>query len=215
MIRVFLVDDHTVVRAGLRLLLTAQPDIEVVGEAGNGQELLAQFPAIPPDIVLLDINMPSMNGPETAHQLRKQHPEVRILALSMLDKEAYIHQMLDAGAQGYVLKSAGTEEILAGIRTVASGGQFLCTAAGLAALQKLREGTAMPSANDQKKGSLSQREIEVLQCISQGLTTNEIADKLFLSRRTIETHRQNMLEKTQTKNTAALIKMGVSEGIIS
>lgn len=214
MIRVFLVDDHTVVRAGLRLLLTAQPDIEVVGEAGDGQELLDQFPAVAPDVVLLDINMPSMSGPETAQQLRQRHPEVRILALSMLDKEAYIHQMLDAGAHGYILKSAGTEEILTGIRTVASGGQFLCTAAGLAALQKLREGAAPPPP-DTKKGNLSQREIEVLQCISQGLTTNEIADKLFLSRRTIETHRQNMLEKTQTKNTAALIRLGVSEGIIS
>jgi DNA-binding NarL/FixJ family response regulator len=212
MIRVFLVDDHHIVRSGLHLLLSAQPDFEVVGEAGDGYDLLAQLPTTPTDVVLLDVNMPGMDGPETARQLRAQYPEVRVLALTMLDKENHIFQMLDAGAHGYLLKSSGVDEIITGVRTVAGGGQFLCTAAGLTALQKLRDNPRAEPA--EKSGSLSRREIEVLQLISQGLTTGEIADKLFLSKRTIETHRQNMMEKMQVKNTAALIKQAMADGIL-
>jgi DNA-binding NarL/FixJ family response regulator len=211
------VDDHQVVRSGLRLLLEAQPDLAVVGEANNGLELLAQLPTTPTDVVLLDVNMPRLDGPATARQLKEQYPKVAVLALSMLDREAYIFQMLDAGAKGYILKSTALEEIIIGIRTVAAGGEYLCTAAGLAALNKLRESespdetTAFPT----KPGNLSKREKEVLQLISEGLTTGEIADKLFTSKRTIETHRQNMLGKTQSKNTASLIKLAMTEGLIS
>jgi len=215
MIRVFLVDDHQVVRSGLRLLLEAQPDFEIVGEANNGLELLEQLPTMPTDVVLLDVNMPRLDGPATARQLKEQYPEVAVLALSMLDREAYIFQMLDAGAKGYILKSTGLEEIIIGIRTVAAGGQYLCTAAGLAALNKLRESPEETTAFPTKPGSLSKREKEVLQLISEGLTTGEIAEKLFTSKRTIETHRQNMLEKTQSKNTASLIKLAMSEGLIT
>lgn len=217
MIRVFLVDDHALVRTGLRLLLAAQPDFTVVGEAGNGLELLAQLPTIPTDVVLLDLNMPEMDGPETARQLRAQYPDVRVLALSMLDREEYIYQMLDAGAQGYLLKSSGMEEITMGIRTVAAGQLFMCTAAGLAALHKLRDGQLLaPSgAPSPLAGELSRRETEVLQLIADGLTTSEMADKLFISKRTVETHRQNILDKTQTKNTAALIKLAMSAGLIA
>lgn len=213
MIRVFLVDDHHIVRSGLHLLLSAQPDLEVVGEASDGLDLLAQLPTTPTDVVLLDVNMPGMDGPETARQLRAQYPEVRVLALTMLDKENHIFQMLDAGAHGYLLKSSGVDEIVTGVRTVAAGGQFLCTAAGLTALHKLRDNprAAEPA---EKSGSLSRREIEVLQLISQGLTMGEIADKLFLSKRTIETHRQNMMEKMQVKNTASLIKQAMADGLL-
>jgi DNA-binding NarL/FixJ family response regulator len=187
-----------------------------VGEASNGLELLAQLPTTPTDVVLLDVNMPGLDGPSTARQLQEQYPEVAVLALSMLDREAYIFQMLDAGAKGYILKSTGLEEIIIGIRTVAAGGKYLCTTAGLAALNKLRESPDEPTtAFSTKPGSLSKREKEVLQLISEGLTTSEIAEKLFTSKRTIETHRQNMLEKTQSKNTASLIKLAVSEGLIT
>lgn len=208
-------DDHHIVRSGLHLLLDAQPDLEIVGEASNGLDLLAQLPTIPADVVLLDVNMPGMDGPETARQLRDQYPDVRVLALSMLDKESYIFQMLDAGAHGYLLKSSGVEEIVTGVRTVAAGGQFLCTTAGLMALHKLRDGPRpAPVEPADKPGSLSRREVEVLQLISQGLTTGEIAEKLFLSKRTIETHRQNMMEKMQVKNTASLIKQAMAEGLL-
>jgi DNA-binding NarL/FixJ family response regulator len=216
MIRVFLVDDHHIVRSGLHLLLSAQPDLEIVGEASNGLDLLAQLPTIPADVVLLDLNMPGMDGPETARQLHAHYPDMRILALSMLDKESHIFQMLDAGAHGYLLKSSGVDEIITGLRTVVGGGQFLCTAAGLTALHKLRDG-ARPAAPEpaDKLGTLSRREIEVLQLISEGLTTGEIAEKLFLSKRTIETHRQNMMEKMQVKNTASLIKQAMADGLLT
>jgi len=216
MIRVFLVDDHALVRSGLHLLLAAQPDLVVVGEAGNGLELLAQLPTTPTDVVLLDMNMPGMDGPETMRQLQAHYPAIRVLALSMLDQEAYIFQMLDAGAKGYLLKSSGIEEISVGIRAVAAGEQYLCTAAGLAALQKLRAGPPQPGgAPHSPTGDLTKRELEILQLIANGLTTSEIADQLFVSKRTIETHRQNMLEKMDTKNTASLIKLAMSEGLIS
>ena len=217
MIRVFLVDDHTVLRTGLRSLLVEQPGLSVVGEAGNGQELLDQLPETPADVVLLDINMPVMDGPETARQLRIAYPEVTVLVLSMLDDEKHIFQMLDAGAAGYILKSAGLDEIVHGIRMVVAGRPFLCSEVGFAALNKLRDGGSAPveEASPKGGGALSRRETEVLQLIAEGLTNQEIADKLFTSKRTIETHRQNIIAKTQMKNTASLIRFAVSEGLVA
>ncbi len=216
MIRVFLVDDHAVLRSGMRSLLAEQAGLEVVGEAGNGLELLAQLPTTPADVVLLDINMPGMDGLETTKQLKEHYPAVHVLVLSMLASEAFAYQMLDAGARGYVLKNAGLDEIVHGIRVVSGERLFLCAEMGLDALQKLRECTSgPPPAAGQKPGGLSKRETEVLQLIAQGLTNQEIADKLFTSKRTVETHRQNIIEKTKMKNTAALIRFAVSEGLIS
>ena len=167
-------------------------------------------------MVLLDINMPEMDGPETARQLQIHYPNIRILVLSMLASTDYIFKMLDAGALGYLLKSAGLDEIAHGIRTVAAGRRFLCSEAGLAALYRLRtEANAAAPADPVKPGALSKRETEVLQLIAEGLTNSEIADKLFTSKRTIETHRQNIITKTQMKNTASLIRFAVSEGLVA
>ncbi|MBO2009993.1 response regulator transcription factor [Hymenobacter negativus] len=214
MIRVFLVDDHTVLRTGLHSLLADQPGLSVVGEASNGLELLEQLPNAPTDVVLLDINMPGMDGPETAQQLQEHYPEVQVLVLSMLAGTEYISRMLDAGAAGYLLKSAGLDEIVHGIRTVAAGRPFLCSEAGFAALHKLRSEMNEP-INPEAKTTLSKRETEVLQLIAEGLTNGEIGDKLFTSKRTIETHRQNIIAKTQMKNTASLIRFAVSEGLVA
>lgn len=216
MIRVFLVDDHTVLRTGLRTLLADQPALTVVGEAGNGLELLAQLPDAPADVVLLDINMPQLDGAATAQQLQEQYPEIKILVLSMLDAEEHIFRMLDAGAMGYVLKSAGLDEIVHGIRTVAAGRHFLCSEVGYSALYKLRNSADLSTTTEHPAAStLSKRETEVLQLIAEGLTNGEIADKLFTSKRTIETHRQNIITKTQMKNTASLIRFAVSERLVS
>ena len=214
-IRVFLVDDHTLVRTGIRALLASYPDIMVVGEASNGQELLDQLPTTPTDVVLLDVNMPVLDGPTVARQLREQYPAMRILALSMQDKEDYIFQMLDAGALGYMLKHVRIEEIVQGIQTVAAGRQFLCSATSFAALNRLRGRPETPVSVVPKESALSRRETEVLQLLSEGLTTNEIAERLFTSKRTIETHRQNILDKTQMKNTAALIRFAVEGKLVS
>ncbi|MGI4832152.1 MAG: response regulator [Janthinobacterium lividum] len=217
MIRLFLVDDHLAVRVGLRALLTTQADLDlrVVGEASNGLELLAQLPTTPADVVLLDFNMPGMNGLETARQLKEHYPGVRILALSMLAEEQYIIDMLAAGAHGYVLKSGSSVEIVQGVQAVAAGQAFLGTAAGLVALHKLPASQEpAPAAAPAGVTLLSKREHEVLQLIAQGLTTSEMAEKLFTSKRTVETHRQNILAKTQMKNTAALIRFAMQQRLI-
>ena len=218
MIRVFLTDDHVVLRSGVRSLLSGHEGLEVVGEASNGLELLAQLPDTPADVVLMDINMPGMDGLETARQLHERYPEVRVLVLSMLASEEFIYQMLDAGASGYILKNAGLDEIVHGIRVVASGRQFLCTEVAFEMLTKLRTcqaGLTAAVTKNSKPGGLSKRETEVLQLIAKGFTNGEIAEQLFTSKRTIETHRQNIIEKTQMRNTASLIRFAVSEGLVS
>ncbi|MBC8081660.1 MAG: response regulator transcription factor, partial [Hymenobacter sp.] len=147
--------------------------------------------------------------------LRVHYPDVRVLVLSMLNHENYVHRMMEAGASGYVLKNADISEITYGIRMVAAGRSFLCSEVGLDMLYKIVRTTALPpDAPRPRSGELSKRELEVLQLISEGLTNAEIADKLFTSKRTIETHRQNIIEKTQAKNTASLIKYAVSNGLL-
>jgi DNA-binding NarL/FixJ family response regulator len=208
MTRIFLVDDHLIVRDGIRSLLAAEPNITVVGEAGNGQELLDSLPTLPTDVVMLDINMPVLDGLATTLRLRNEFPAVRILILSMLTHERYVGQLFDAGALGFILKNAERSEII-------SGKQFLCNELGILMLNKVLNGEESFSEPSIKKATqLTRREMEVLHLLSEGLTTSEMAEKLFTSKRTIETHRQNMLEKTQTKNTAALIKLAVLQGLI-
>lgn len=187
----------------------------VVGEAGNGQELLDQLPDTPADVVLLDMNMPVLDGLATTIRLREEFPDVRILVLSMLGDEHHIGQVLDAGAHGYILKNADRGEIVVAIHTVAAGKHFLCSELGLVMLRKVLTGAeGTTKGNGSKSAGLSFREREVLQLIAEGLTNQQIADKLFTSRRTTETHRQNILEKTQAKNTAALIKYAMQNGLI-
>ena len=210
MIRLFLVDDHTVLRRGLRALFEPEPTLKIVGEAENGEQLLAQLPTTPCDVVLLDLHMPGLDGLATTQRLREEFPEVRILVLSMVDSERAIGQVLAAGASGYILKNTGREEILAAVHAVAAGRRFLCSELGLAMLDKVL--AAPTEAEARPTGGLSAREQEVLQLVAEGLTTAQIAEKLFTSPRTVETHRQNIMEKTGTKNTAALIKAAASQG---
>ncbi|MFD1873430.1 response regulator [Hymenobacter bucti] len=216
MIRLFLVDDHPIMRDGLRALFSREPTLQVVGEAGHGQELLERLPATPADVVLLDLHMPVLDGLATAQRLRIEFPEVKILVLSMLLNERYVGQLFDAGVRGYALKNNELSELVLGIRTVAAGRQFLCNELSLRMLNqvlaKTTEQTAEPANNPY---NFSRRETEVLVLLSKGLTTSEIAKQLFTSKRTIETHRQHMLEKSQARNAAALIKLAMSQGVLS
>jgi DNA-binding NarL/FixJ family response regulator len=213
--RIFLVDDHAIVRDGIRALLAHEPGLEVVGEASHGQELLDQLPHTPANVVLLDINMPVLDGLATTQRLHAEYPDIKILVLSMLNHERYIGQLFTAGAHGYILKSADKGEILIAIQTVANGKQFLCSELGLAMLHKVLAKEEYTEPSDSKKPSqLTRRETEILRLLAEGLTTSEMAEKLFTSKRTIETHRQNILEKTQTKNTAALIKLAMTQGLL-
>ena len=210
MIRLFLVDDHPVLRDGLRALFQQDPSLQVVGEAENGEQLLAQLPTTPCDVVLLDLHMPGLDGLATTQRLHAEFPDVRVLILSMADHERAIGEVLAAGASGYVLKNAGHEEIVAGVRTVAGGQRFLCSELGLTMLEKLLTGVSEPVP--MSMSGLTAREQEILRLVTDGLTTAQIAEKLFTSPRTVESHRQNIMEKTGTKNTAALVKVAVSQG---
>jgi DNA-binding NarL/FixJ family response regulator len=213
MIRLFLVDDHAVLREGLRLLLAQEPDILIVGEAANGQQLLDQLPTTPADAVLLDLHMPVLGGIATAQRLHADYPALRILMLSMMEEPLSVQQALAAGAHGYLLKNANKDEVLTGLRTVLAGRRFLGSELGLNLLdQAMHPAAASPAP---AAGNLSRREREVLQLVADGLTTPQIADKLFTSKRTVETHRQNILEKTGCKNAASLISYASARGLLS
>jgi DNA-binding NarL/FixJ family response regulator len=215
MIRLFLVDDHAIVRDGLRALLHKEAAIDLVGEAANGQELLDQLPTTPTDVVLLDMNMPVLDGVATARRLQAEYPQVRVLMLSMIDQARHIGLALEAGAHGYVLKNADKGEILVAIHTVAAGKRFLCSEIGLALLdQVLGTEPAPTSGAANNTSTLSRRELEILQLLAEGLTTQQMADQLFVSKRTVETHRQNILEKTASKNTAALVRYAMTQGYL-
>ena len=218
MTRLILADDHTILRDGIRALLSAEADLDIVGEASNGAEVLSILESTPADVVLMDVQMPVLDGFATMPELRRRFPEVRVLVLTMLDHENYVARMFEAGALGYVLKNAAISEIKHAIRTVATSNPFLCTEIGLNMLYKAVAHSASQATDGNAPttgADLTSRELEVLKLIAEGMTNGEIADKLFTSKRTIETHRQNIIAKTQAKNTAALIRLAVSRGLIS
>lgn len=216
MIRIIIVDDHAVLRNGLSVLFAAEAGMQVVGEAAHGQHLLDQLPALEADLVLLDMNMPVLDGLATVHHLREAYPHLHVLMLSMIDQPLRIKQVLDAGALGYVFKNAERAELLAAVRTVAGGQRFLGTELGLLLLDMVVASEAqLPIVRTSTGTPLSRRELEVLQLVAQGLTTHQIAEQLFTSKRTIETHRQNMLEKTGAKNTAVLVRYALVHGLLT
>jgi DNA-binding NarL/FixJ family response regulator len=213
MIRVFLVDDHAIVRDGLRSVLAAEPLLDVVGEAANGQELLTKLAGVPTDVVLMDLNMPVLDGLATTRELHKLHPHLRVLILSMMTQEHTIGELLAAGAHGYVLKNADKAEIVTAIQAVAAGKRFLCSEVGLTVLEKLLASEGESPASLVKDFSRpTPREREILQLVAHGFTNQQIADKIFTSKRTVETHRQSLLEKTGATNTPALIKYAMERG---
>lgn len=223
MIRLVLTDDHKIIRDGVKSLLADVDEFNVVGETSNGHDLLQLLAETEVDVLLLDINMPDMDGYQTATQVIERYPDSKILVLSMLEHENYINKMLDIGALGYILKNTGREELIYAIQTVAQGKPYVSTEITMSLLQKMRH---FPGESDHREperpaapahkapGDLSKREVEVLGLIAQGYTNAEIADKLFTSKRTVETHRQNLLDKTKSNNTATLIKFAVQKGLI-
>jgi DNA-binding NarL/FixJ family response regulator len=217
-IRVFLVDDHQVLRSGLRALLGCYADLEVVGEAGDGAELLACLPVTPTDVVVLDVLMPGMDGQEAARLVQEQYPEVAVLGLSMVTDLGQVVALLEAGFRGYVSKAAPVAEMALAIRQVAAGSRFLSTELGLASLHAVvaqdLPGEHSCPRDAEPRPVLTKREAEVLQLVAEGLSNEEVATRLFTSKRTIETHRQNIIAKTNTKNTAALIGYAARHGLV-
>jgi len=226
MISVIIAEDHKLVRQGLKVLLTGEAaGVEIAGEAAGGLEAIELLEKQTADLVLMDIDMPGMNGIAATGIIKERFPTVKVLMLTMMENEQYLVDALRAGAQGYVLKSAGYKELLHAVRTVAGGEEYISTNVAKMLLRNARlssaeatgaPATAMGQAADRPlPAAISPRELEVLRLIVQGHTNARIAELLFNSRRTIETHRQNLLEKTGTNNTATLVLYAVSHGLLT
>lgn len=198
-VRVFIVDDHYLVIEGIRSMLRNEPGIEWVGHAMNAESCLAFLKQNVPEVILMDINLPGMNGMDLCRQVKETYPSVFILGLSTFNQQAFIQKMMDNGASGYLLKNASREELIEGISAVIKGKTWLSAEAA----KSLR----VPEIPDSPV--LTRREKEVLGLIGEGLTNNEIAERLFISINTVETHRKNLLQKFKARNIASLIKTAV------
>lgn len=201
-ITVMIVEDHPVVRSGIRLLLTEAGDIEVVAEASNGREALELLQGVQPDLLLLDITMPELNGLEVTQQVRELFPRLPILILTMHEDERYFFQLLRAGATGYIVKGAAPNDLVSAVRAVAGGQAYLYPS--LARLLAREPDT-----------TLSARELEVLQLTSQGLTAREVGKRLGISSNTVERHRANIMHKLGVSNRAELIRYAIRRGLLS
>jgi len=216
MLKVILAEDHNIVRNGIRMLLENEPDFEVIGEATNGKEVLELLEGnVEAGLILADINMPIMDGMSMLRAIRVNYPNVKVIFLSMLDNEKYISQAFREGASGYVFKNVSSDELIFSLRQVNSGSRYLCTELALNLLDRSLQESPVFTTAPESKIEFSQREVEVLQLIAEGLTNTEIAEKIFISKRTVEGHRQSILEKTGSKNTATLIRFAVLNGFIS
>jgi DNA-binding NarL/FixJ family response regulator len=211
MINILLAEDHEILRDGLKSLLKDEPGLFVIVEAKNGKEVVERIQHVEVNVAIIDINMPLMNGLETTQYLNQHYNDVKVLVLSMLDNEKYLSQLFEAGATGYLLKSTSKEELIYAIKKVAKGGTYICSEMTLNMLGKPKPDGAFM---DHNAVSLSKREIEVLRHIAEGMTSKEIAEMLFTSSRTVETHRMNLIDKTKSKNTAALVKFAIINGFI-
>lgn len=213
-IKVLLADDHAVLRAGLRMLLDAQPDIEVAGEAENGEEAIEKVAELQPDIVLMDITMAGMGGLQATRELKKRDPEIKILILTMHDDEGYLRQCLQAGASGYVLKKAADTELTAAIRAVHRGDIYIYPSMAKVVVEGyLQKDSRTVEASDEYD-RLTGREHEVLQLIAKGHTNQQTADTLFVSVKTIETHRSHIMEKLKLRNRAELVRYAIEKGLL-
>ena len=213
-LKILLADDHAVLRAGLRFLLNAEEDFVVVGEAADGEEVLTKIKALAPDLVLLDLTMPKMNGLECIEQLIERVPQIKILVLTMHDDEGYLKAALRAGAKGYVLKKAADIELLAAIRTVARGEMFIYPSMATAIVYQMVN-PPEPIPKEKKLKNLSEREGEVLQYLALGHTNQEIADILHVSVKTVETYKSRVMEKLELHKRAELVRYALENGIIS
>ena len=221
-ISVILVDDHDVVRTGLKSLLNIEPDLEVIGEATNGGEALDKVQELHPRVVVMDITMPSMDGLEATRLITKKFPDCLVLALTVHEDKQYFFEMLAAGAKGYITKQAAGEELVSAIRTVAGGNVYLQPALARWLLDDYqRLAKHKPSGNTSQQASdatdldvLSQRELEVLELVAEGLTTPEIGKKLDLSPKTVSRHRERIMNKLNMHSATELVKFAIRTGLI-
>jgi len=207
-IRILLADDHAVVRQGFKMILDAQPDMEIVGEAGNGREAVDLAGSLKPDVVVMDVAMPELNGIEATRRMSESVPRSRVIALSMHKDSVYVREVLRAGARGYLLKDSGANDLVAAVRAVAQGESYLSPAISNAVLDDYRKHVTNPI------DLLSSREREVLQMLAEGKTNKEIAGVLNLSVYTVDAHRGRIMEKLNLHSINDLVRFAVRNGLI-
>jgi two-component system nitrate/nitrite response regulator NarL len=214
--KILIVDDHEVVRDGLRNILLSLENISIAGEAGNGEDAIKLYISVKPDLVIMDISMPGMNGIEATRIIKEKDPEAKILILTMHDNQEYLNQIIRSGAKGFILKNTDKEELLEAVKTVASGENFFSKD-----ISKLIIDNYIRSAKEQEKSDgfkevpLTKREIEILKLIASGYSNQEIANILYISYNTVDTHRKNIMHKLSIKNTAGLVRYAIEKGLIS
>ena len=212
-IKILVVDDHAIVREGVRMILAKESDLEVVGEAGDGQQALELTERVRPDVVIMDISMPGMGGIEATQTVRARHPEVQVLALTMHEDESYVFQLLRAGAAGYVLKRAAAQDLVQAVRASAKGEAFLNPSVARKVVEDYLRRVETGEERARYDG-LTTREKEILTLIAQGLSNQQIAEKLFISIKTVQTHRAHILEKLGLHDRTELVRYAIRKGLI-
>lgn len=212
---IILAEDHEVIRTGLAMLLESTNEYKIVFAVGNGQEVLdALDQGCKADLVVSDIGMPVMDGITMISALRGKYPDVPVLIISMLEDESHLYQAMGAGAMGFLTKSVNAKELFFAVSKIFAGERYVCSGLSIKLVDKMID-TALSPSLGMLGSEFSSREIEILQLIGQGLTNAEIADKLFISRRTVEGHRQSLIDKTGAKNTAVLMRFAYTNGILN
>jgi two-component system, NarL family, response regulator NreC len=212
-IRLLLVDDHAVLRAGLRMLLSADSELEIIGEAETGSQGVAMAQELRPDVVLMDIAMPDMNGIEATRRIKAACPDIAVLALTMHEDDQYFFEMLSAGASGYVPKRAAPNDLIAAIHAVRGGGMFLFPSVARLLVEDFRQRHEQASPGRSPE-ALTEREREVLALIAQGRSNQEIADQLVISIKTVNRHRENIMAKLNLHNRVDLVRYAIEKGLI-
>ena len=215
MLSVLLVEDHAIVRQGIKALLAEEPDIVVVGEAGDGGQALALVQELRPDIVLMDLSLPGVGGIEATRQVRERFPETRVVVLSMHESEEYVYRALRAGASAYVVKQSTSTELALALRAVAAGSTFLSPAISDILIDDYVHRVEAQGRDQEALDVLTPREREVLHLIAQGYNNRQIAERLHISIKTVETHRGNMMSKLDVHDRAGLVRFAMESGLIT
>lgn len=214
-IKILLVDDHAIIRDGIKAILRGVPDIKIIGEANNGAEAIELIKENAYHLVMIDVNMPVMNGIEATKYISKHYPALKILALTMYEDKNYILEMLENGASGYLIKNINKKELINALRSVAKGEKYYSEKASAILIEHMVNDQEKPYPKKPKKSILlTKRELEILQLITAEYNNQEIADKLNISQRTVDTHRRNAMQKLNVKNTAGLVKSSIKLGLI-
>ena len=212
--KIVIAEDHTILREGLRALLYSQEDLEVVGEAGDGREAIRQVEDLMPDLILMDLSMPKINGIEAIREIRKHIPQTRILALTVHKTEEFILEVLQAGADGYISKDASSEELMLAIRSVLKGKRYLCPSLAKVVIEGYLE-SRRTTESSTPWDTLTKREREILKLIAEGHKNKEIADYLCISVKTVEKHRANLMKKLDLHSAAALTAYAMERGLVT